>query len=236
MTGDGHRDVSATVWSEMRIVAAFARVPPRLVFWAMAGVALLLSHDAVFLVQLGPGEELTRSLREAGHDYWGWASLGLAVIGLSAALDALLRLRSLRRRADQLRVVLHPPRPALAGRFAVTWARLFIIVVIGFVLQENVEHVANHGHAIGPGALLGPEYPLALPVIGLITAFFGLAVAAAQRTERELLSIISAGLRLLPRRPRHLGRPPRQLVLPRRSPLALSVAGRAPPGAFAARH
>ena len=33
---------------------------------ALAGVALLVSHDAVFLAQVGPGEALTRILRSAG--------------------------------------------------------------------------------------------------------------------------------------------------------------------------
>ena len=53
-------------------------------------------------------------------------------------------------------------------RFAAIWLRLLAVVAIGFVIQENVEHVIAHGHAPGLGALLGPEYPLALPVIGLV--------------------------------------------------------------------
>ena len=40
----------------MRIGAALARIPRAIAFWALAGLALLVSHDAVFLVQLGPGE------------------------------------------------------------------------------------------------------------------------------------------------------------------------------------
>ena len=228
--------MSGTVWGDMRIGPALARIPRGIAFWALAGVALLVSHDAVFLVQLGPGEELTRALRAAGHDYWGWASLALVAIGVAVGIAAVLRLRSLRRRVERLRAAPIASRPALASRFATTWARLFAVVVIGFVLQENVEHVISHGHGIGLGALLGPEYPLALPVIGLITALAGLVAAAVQRTERELLSIIHAALRLRLRPHRRAGRPSLQLTMPRLSPLTLSVAGRGPPRAFAALH
>ena len=228
--------MSATVWSDMRIGAARARIPRGVAFWALAAVALLLSHDAIFLVPLGPGEELTRALRAAGHDYWGWASLALVGIGGAAGIAAVLRLRSLRRRVEQLPAARAARQRALGGRFAATWLRLFAIVVIGFALQENLEHVISHGHAIGLGALLGPEYPLALPVIGLITALAGLVAAALVRTERQLLSIIAAALQRRVRPPRRLGRPPLQLVLPRLSPLALAVAGRAPPRAFLALH
>ena len=226
--------MSATVWSEMRIGAALARIPRGIAFWALTGVALLVSHDAVFLVQLGPGEELTRALRAAGHDYWGWASLALLAIGVAAGIAAVFRLRSLRQRVARLQAAPTASRTPLGGQFATAWIRLFAIVVIGFALQENVEHVISHGHGIGLGALLGPEYPLALPVIGLITALAGLVAAALQRTERELLSIIHAALRRRLRRPRRVGRPPLQPVLPRLSPLAMAVAGRAPPRAFVA--
>ena len=214
----------------MRIGATLARIPPGLAFWAMAGLALFLSHDAVFLVQVGPGEALSRALRDAGHGYWGAASLILALVGLTVGAAAVLRLRLLRRRVALLRVPRSAPAPA-GSRFAATWLRLFAVVALGFVLQENVEHVISHGHAIGLGALLGPEYPLALPVIGLVTAFAGFVAVAVRRTEGALLAIISAALHR-PRRGRALPGPRSQLVLPRRSPLASAVAGRAPPLRF----
>ncbi len=224
--------MSATVWSDMRrIGAALARIPRGVAFWALAGAALLISHDAIFLVQLGPGEDLARALRAAGHDYWGWASLALAVIGAAAGIGAGLRLRSLRHRAERLRVTPTAATSALAGRFASAWVRLFAVVIIGFALQENVEHIIAHGHAIGPGALLGPEYPLALPVIGLITALAGMLAAAVQRTEAELLAVIFAARGRKPRRAR-LVSPRSQLVLPRLTPLAHAIAGRAPPHRF----
>lgn len=224
--------MSSTVWTHVRIGATLGRLLTPIAFWAMSGVALLLSHDAVFLVQLGPGEELTRTLREAGHEYWGWASMALALVGLAVGIAAVLHLRSLRLRASELLVAPIASRWALPGRFAATWLRLFGLVAIGFVLQENVEHFISHGHALGLNALFGHEYPLALPVIGLITALAAVVAAAVQRTERELLSLICAALQRPLRGPRTLGRPSVRLALPRLSPLAHAVAGRAPPHAF----
>src|SRR5688572_30297750 len=87
------------------------RIPPRLAFWALAGVALFLSHDAIFLVQIGPGEGLARALREASHGYWESASLILALIGLGAAFGAWLRLSRLRRRAAHLGATLRHRAP-----------------------------------------------------------------------------------------------------------------------------
>ncbi len=43
----------------MRIEVALARIPTRLAFWALAAVALFLSHGAIFFVQIGPGESRT---------------------------------------------------------------------------------------------------------------------------------------------------------------------------------
>ncbi|MBA3587486.1 MAG: hypothetical protein H0W41_07600 [Chloroflexi bacterium] len=60
---------------EMRIEAALARIPTRLHFWALVAVALFVSHDTIFFVQLGRGESLSRALRETGHAYWVFASL-----------------------------------------------------------------------------------------------------------------------------------------------------------------
>lgn len=76
----------------MRLRALPTALRGPICFWALAGLALLLSHDAVFAAQMGPGEALTRTLRTAGHDYWGVASVALATIGVAvAAPPRLLR-------------------------------------------------------------------------------------------------------------------------------------------------
>ncbi len=162
-------------------------------FWALAGLALLVSHDAVFLAQTGPGEGLAEVLRTAGHDYWGAASAALVVVGLLTAGGVAVRLHRLRRRAAALGA-----RPAASGGYArralLSWARLFAIVALAFMLQESAEHFGAHGHAIGIGALAGPEYPLALPVIAAITGLAALLAAVLIGVERGLVTGIAAVL------------------------------------------
>ena len=203
-------------------------------FWALAGLALLISHDATFLVQLGPGQSLVRILRDTGHGYWGLASLALLGIGVSVAIIALLRLLKLERRARELAAAGRPfGKGRYLARVAPYWIRLFAVVGIAFLIQENLEHFALHGHVPGLGALLGPEYPLALPVIGLITLVGGFIGAAIVAVERELRAMIELATRLRSvRAPRRIPRPPIQDTSIRLSPLASAVAGRAPPRRF----
>ena len=201
-------------------------------FWVLAAVALLVSHDAVFAAQIGVGDGLVRALRGAGHEYWGAASAILAAAGMLAAAGAAIRIRMLRRRAAELRAERLPPRGYLR-RTGGMWLRLFALVAVGFLLQENAEHFGSHGHLIGTGALLGPEYPLALPVIALITGLGALLAAILAGTEHSLLATIAAALdRQAPRALRVLARPPQHLPSPVRSVLGRAGAGRAPPRAL----
>lgn len=226
--------VSATVLPDMRIRGARARVPAWFAFWAMAGVALLASHDAIYAVQVGPGEALANVLRRAGHDYWGAASLALTLIGLVACGAAAVRLRRLGRRASTLpRVAAIEGQPTLRTRLPHLWVRLFAVVVIGFVLQENLEHALAHGHALGLGALFGPDYPLAIPVIAGVTLLAAIIAAFLVGRERRLLAMIAAATQAgRPRAPRAVPRPPLRLSLPRVAPMGGAVAGRAPPHRF----
>lgn len=203
-------------------------------FWALAGVALLVSHDAVFFVQYGPGEAVTRALRGAGHGYWTAASLALAAAGLIAGATVALRLHRLRGRARRLGATANVPPTGWWRRVLVAWARLFALVAIGFVLQESAEHVAMHGHAIGLGALHGPEYPLALPMLALVSLVAALIATVVIVVEVVLeATIAAAGVRL--RAPRRLIRPPLDLGLARVPILARAAAGRAPPSLLVRR-
>ena len=210
-----------------------ARIRGPVAFWALAGIALLVTHDAVFLAQVGPGHELARALREAGHEYWGIASLVLAAIGIAALTATLVRLRSLRRSIAILGAASTERSRPYAARWLVTWARLLAVVGIVFAIQENIEHLIGHGHAPGLGALIGPEYPLALPVIGLITGLAAFAAAVLGETEQALLAVIADAMRLiLARAPRRTLRPSVRLLATLIAPLAGAWAGRAPPWSF----
>ena len=201
------------------------RLPPRLAFWALAGVALLVSHDAIWLTQVGPGEALTAALRNGGHDYWGAASTALTAAGLAAAAWAAIRLYRLRRGTSA--VDAEPVGRPYLRRAAGAWLRLFSVVAIGFVIQENLEHAVAHGHSLWAGALIGPEYPLALPVIGVITAFAALVAAAFVTAERILLARLESSRPPL-RAPRRVPRPTRRIVLPGEGD-ARRHTGRGPP-------
>lgn len=113
------------------------------------------------------------------------------------------------------------------------WARLLAVVAIGFAIQENIEHLVGHSHAPGLGALIGPEYPLALPVIALITGVAAFAAAMLGQTERALLAVIADAMRrILARAPGRTSRPPGRLRAALIAPLAGAWAGRAPPWSF----
>jgi hypothetical protein len=215
----------------MNLRARLAKSRSRLAFWLLGAVALAVSHDAVFLAQTGPGHDLVAALRSGGHAYWAILSFGLAVLGLAVGIGSLLRLHRLRRWADALGER-HGPMPSatyLARAFGV-WARLFPLVVLGFLLQENAEHLVAHGHLIGLAALGGAEYPLALPVIGAISLLAALTTGAFSIAERELIVRIAAALRAVrARAPRRLVRPAVILRWATVPVLARPGAGRAPP-------
>ena len=200
----------------------------RLAFWALAGLALFVAHDAVFLAQIGPGQALVAELRTAGHGYWTSASLLLIAVSFLAGVSTWRRVRHLRRRASSLGAAPSRDR-SFADALLSAWGRLSVLVAVAFAVQENVEHLIAHGHAPLAGVLIGPEYPLALPVIGLVTAVAAALVALFARTQEELVAAIEAALRWRTRAPRLRARPPQRLSSPAGSVLARRGAGRAPP-------
>jgi hypothetical protein len=207
------------------------RITPRVAFWALAALTLLVSHDLVWLVQLGPGESLTTALRTDDHGYWTWLSLAILALATVAALGVATRAIGLVRRVRRLDATVARVRGRhFLARSSVAWAELLAVVGIGFAVQENVEHYLSHGHVLGTGAVTGPEYPLAIPVLAVATAIAALVCAAVRTIERELVDAIESALR------RSDDRAPRRVRLrarcdPPRRPAAMSgsVAGRAPP-------
>jgi hypothetical protein len=207
-----------------------SRSTHRLAFWALAGLALLVSHDAVWLVQLGPGEGLAAALRSGGHGYWGGASGVMAVLGTVAALATVRRLSRLQRAAGKpgAGAEVRVRASSYLVRSMGAWPRLLLLVLVGFTLQENLEHALTHGHTPGLSALIGPEHPLAVPVIAVITLIASLLASIVLVAEEVLLAIIRR-LGSTRRAPRRLLRP----VLDSRRPSTSrprAHAGRAPPG------
>jgi hypothetical protein len=80
------------------------------------------------------------------------------------------------------------------------------------MLQESIEHLVVHGHVIGLDALVGPEYPLALPVIAAITAVAAIVATIIGGAELALVGAIAAAL----------ARPPRPTAVGRRSSVSSS--------------
>jgi hypothetical protein len=213
----------------MSVDPSAARLIRRASFWLAAGLCLLVAHDAVFLVQRGPGQSLVAALREGGHAYWGAASAGLLAGGALAAIVWLLRIAALRSRA-RLRPMAPMPARGWGRRALGGWIRLFALVAITFAIQENVEHLAGHGHGIGLGALIGPEYPLALPVLAAVTGAAAMLIALVRHHEGELMRRLAAAPAWVGAASRMEGsRRQDRAVVRRGAPMSAHRALRAPP-------
>jgi hypothetical protein len=216
---------------EMTPASRASRLARRASFWLAAGFALLIAHDATFAVQVGPGQALTRALREAGHGYWGLASALLIAGAAIGAAVWIVRMAVLARRASGSPAG-HGSGSSWRQRAAAHWIRLFVLVALAFAVQENAEHFLSHGHVIGVGALIGAEYPLAMPVLALVTGLAAAVIALAREHEAALLARIAAA----PARVRPLRRIgpmwPEPVLLPTNRPMAAHRALRAPPLAF----
>ena len=178
---------------------------------------------------MGPGRGLADAMRQGGHDYWGSVSIGIAAAVTLVAFVTLTRLIRLARRANEVGASTPSvARPPFLRRAAINWMRLAVVVAIGFAVQENLEHALTHGHMPRIGAIVGPEYPLAVPVIAAITLVAALLGTALTTAERVLIARIVAS-RLGLRAPRRMRRRPSGVVV--RAGVALSRAntGRAPP-------
>jgi hypothetical protein len=136
----------------------------------LAIVALLVAHDAIFLAEYGNGPAFARAMSEGGHDgYWLPFTVGATLAGGFLLLRALTTLRHLRVQASAIHWIEELPSPSYTSELLGIWRVLFPLVTVLFALQENVEHLATHGHFLGLEALAGPDVPLALPVVAAVT-------------------------------------------------------------------
>jgi hypothetical protein len=203
----------------------------------LIGVALLSAHSTIFVAQYGTGAGFADAMDRGGHDGW-WVAVGTIVllIGGLALIQVLGGLGRLEIRARRSAGRRERGLPSYRTELLAIWRRLFPSVVVLFAVQENLEHVASQGHWLGLGALAGPEYPLALPILALVTV--GLAAFGAVIRWRTAV----LRLRLAGNRHRTSRRPSADLIVlrwrtvgalaPRAWLLDRLDAGRSPPRAF----
>jgi hypothetical protein len=169
----------------------------------LLGLAVLLAatgHQVAIAAGrlAGPGA----GLQAAGHGAaWGLA-VALVVAGAVLAVGfAVWRILALRLRLRVAPTLTLPSGQALMR----TWAWLTVLALAGFVAQENLEHLTQHGHLPLLEPLLSGQYMAVLPVfagLGLLLAAAGLAIGTTlQRLERAVRTLRAAR----PRPPRRVG-------------------------------
>ena len=184
----------------------------RLVWLVCAPLALagsLAAHSSAYRLLAADSHEHQRLLARSGHGY-----LELIPFAAAAALAlALLALAVTARRAAH-----GVPAPAPAWRVA-------LVAPLAFALQEHLERLAHTG-AFPFGAVLEPTFVLGL-LLQLPFALVAMFLARMLLGAAEALG--AAWTRTPPAWPGEPGRGVRAPWVPRRSPLALGRAQRAPP-------
>ena len=202
-------------------------------FALLVGIVLIGGHDATYAIANGIGG-MAAALRDTGHDgYWAPTVALVAALAAVVAASALARrgrlvaeLRTLdaRRRSIGLRELVAAPTFFLA-------ARLLVVALVVFTLQENVEHYTAHaGHSPGFGVLGGHGYGSTLPIF-VTLAVLAAAIARYFAADTAALVAAIASVRGLPRsHGRVVSRRPDWVNLPRAVAVGASPdLGRAPP-------
>jgi len=198
---------------------------------AAAAFALVLAHQAVFLVRYGSiyGEALAHT----GHGQ-AWSDAVAIVIGgglllLGAAIVGLVRLsRQLDRNARVVgpRAKLRP----LAARWLRNSISLTVAVLVLLTVQENLEHAATGFGMPGPGILLDPDYPFAVAIVTLVATAVAFVASLLSWRHDALVARIRAQAPTARRIPIAPTRPTAPAPVPSRtSTLARRLGRRAPP-------
>jgi hypothetical protein len=171
----------------------------------LALVSVGVAHDAVFAAEHGIGAGFAAAMSAGGHDGY-WPAFSVAVVLAVTLLSgwAAIQIVRVAARSTSARPRTHPATPTPPGYghdLRRLWLPLLGLTAAAFTVQENIEHLVGHGHLLGLGALAGPEYPLALPVIALVT----LLVAAAGALVRWRIAVLEARLGGRLHRPRPRG-------------------------------
>lgn len=143
----------------------------------LALVALLSAHTAIYVAQFGTGDRFARAMAAGGHDGW-WVPASLVVLGVGFLL-LIQTLGGLAHLEDRARA---SGRDGAAGIVPVApeirsiWGRLFPLVTILFLAQENLESLVAHGRLLGLDPLIS-DSGIAVPMLALLT--LGLSVLGA---------------------------------------------------------
>ncbi len=171
------------------ITSAFARWAPRIRLTLLLIVAVFLGHDAVYLAQYGLGSTLVQVMTERGHDAYWPTLISLALLsGTLLVAGALATVVRLRRRLVGLPERRASTASAYLPEVLRLWRVLLPATILLFALQENVEYLFTHGDVLGIEAIVGPNAPLAIPVLALVT----LALAALGGLVRWRIAVLQA--------------------------------------------
>jgi hypothetical protein len=225
------------------------RLVPGLRVLGLISLGLVLAHQGLFLARYGT--TYSEALVRAGHGQ-AWTDAVTVVVGGSVALLVLVvaRLHGLGLLVRTARETAGAPRPGYPRTVVVvdeprlrdfvrSWLEMVLVIgpamALALTAQENIERVAAGLGPRGPLILLGPEYAMALPIVGLVA--IGVAfVAALLGWRHEVLAARLRAARAGLRAPRSLATaaPGKPLPLVPRSLLARRLGRRAPPPAIAA--
>jgi hypothetical protein len=183
-------------------------------FAILAAVVLVVGHELVLRIGYGPAADASIALRATSHGL-AWLLQALAALLATAGLAVvvLTRLQRLRGRlASQAAPIPARSRPD-RRELVILWERLFAVALIGFIVQENLEHGLVHGHLPGLSMLYGGQYVATVPVFALLALAGALVAGFARRRLAALEAAVRDADAALPRpvRQAHQPPPPRNL-------------------------
>jgi hypothetical protein len=172
---------------------------------------LVLVHDAIFASDSGLAS-LATALAQSGHgQLWAIVSIVAIMAGAFIVVGAIARLLRAEVTVRRLQLDAEAQGSGLASRTAFDWKtatppvdyvnelrslwpRLFVGVLLGFLVQENLEALAGQAHGAGLEPIFA-GHPLAIPVTLFLT-FAIAAVAALVRHRAAALFVRASVLRL----------------------------------------
>jgi hypothetical protein len=142
-------------------------------FALLVAFVAVTAHDATFLIGHGL-EGYPAALGATGHDaHWLPVAIGVAGLLLGAATIAAARWWRLRRQLAAFAggATHHRIGPILPGALRLA-ARLFVVALAVFVLQENLEAMAIGAPAPGAGIVVSSAYLAAIPAVATVALLF----------------------------------------------------------------